>query len=82
MVLVCDGLSSVSAGVLNSLDRDLAIERCCGEEVGVVGVPTSLESPVCDDREFAIGVTCLWVPAERAIVLSRRKKQIGIVATP
>jgi hypothetical protein len=63
LVLIGNGLGSISASVLNGLDGDSAVEGGSGEEVGIVGVPASLEGPVRDHGEFAIGVAGLWVPA-------------------
>lgn len=82
LVLVCNGLSIVRLGVLEGLDRDSAVERSSGEEVRVVRVPASLEGPVCDNGEFAIGLAGLRVPADVAVVLAGREKEVGVLVTP
>lgn len=82
LVLVVDRLRGICAGVLNGLDRDSAVERSGSEKIGVVRIPASLERPVGDHGEFAVAVACLRVPADRAVVLARGKKEVWVLVTP
>jgi hypothetical protein len=81
LVVVDDGLGVV-LGVLKGLDGDSAIKGSGGEEVRVVRVPAGLESPVGDNREFAICLAGLGVPANVAVILTRREHKIRILVAP
>ena len=72
----------VGLGVLEGLDGDLSIKRRSGEEVGVMRVPASLEGPVGNNRELAVSVTGLRVPANVAVIFSRREQEIRVPGTP
>jgi hypothetical protein len=81
LVVVGDGLRVV-LGVLQGLDGDSAIEGSSGEEVGVVRVPAGLEGPVGDNGELAICLAGLGVPANVAVILTRREHKIRILVAP
>lgn len=47
-----------------------------------MGVPSSLECPVSDDRIFPVDLSSLWIPAYSSVVLPAREKQIIVLSTP
>lgn len=70
LVFVGDSRGGLGARVLDSLDRDLPVEGSGSKEVGVVGIPTSLEGPVRDNRELSVCLSRLRVPTDCTIILS------------
>lgn len=78
----CGRVGGGGLGILNGLDDDLAVKRGSSQKAGMPGMPAGLECPVGDNWKFANDLSSMGIPANAAIVLATRQKQIAVLTTP